>query len=113
VETAAAPILHIDRVRLTASLHAAQAQGLLRDPAAVETLLLGIGRAIAQTVEGNRLDPAASWALRSPAYWDHFEMDIKEALLGPFSGLDLALYGAVRQVVDLTLGALRRSYLSP
>lgn len=113
METAAAPWLHTDRIRLTASLHAAQAQGLLRDPAAVERLLLGIGGAIAQTVERNRLDPSTAWAVRSPAYWDHFEMDLKEALLGPFSGLDPALYGAVREVIDLILGALRRSYLPP
>jgi len=103
--------LTTDLTRLTASLHSAQAQGLLRDPQAVESLLLGIGQAIAQTVEGNTRDPAASWALHSAVYWDYFEMDIKEALLGSFSALDPALYDAVRRVIEVTVAALRRSHL--
>jgi len=98
--------------RLTASLHGAQAQGLLRDPRAVENLLLGISHAIAQTVEGNTRDSTACWALRSVLYWDYFEMDIKEALLSSFSGLDPSLYDAVRRVIDVTLTELRRDYLS-
>ena len=98
--------------RLTASLHGAQAQGLLRDPRAVENLLLGISHAIAQTVEGNTRDPAASWALQSAVYWDYFEMDIKEALLASFSGLDPSLYDAVRRVIEATLTELRRDHLS-
>jgi hypothetical protein len=100
-----------DLTRLTASLHSAQAQGLLRDPRAVESLVRGIAHAIAQTVEGNTRDPAASWALQSSVYWDYFEMDIKEALLGPFSGLEPALCEAVRQVIEATLTELRRAHL--
>jgi len=103
--------LATDLTRLTASLHSAQAQGLLRDPRAVESLLLGIGHAIAQTVEGNSRDPTATWALQSSVYWDYFEMDIKEALLGSFSGLDPSLYDAVRRVIEVTVAALRRSHL--
>lgn len=103
--------LRTNLARLTASLHTAQAQGLLRDQAAVESLLLGIARAIAQTAEGNRRDPSAAWALQSTVYWDYFEMDLKEALLGSFSGLDPVLCGAVHRVVDATLAALKRSHL--
>jgi len=100
-----------DLARLTASLHTAQAQGLLRNPEAVENLLLGIARAIARTVEGNRREPDAAGALQSTAYWDYFEMELKEALLGSFSGLDPALCEAARRVVDVTLGSLKRFHL--
>jgi hypothetical protein len=96
--------------RLTASLHAAQAQGLLREPSAVRHLLLGISRAITRTVEGNARDPETAWALQSQIYWDHFEMDIKQNLLGAFSGLDPALCDAVRKVVEVTLEALKKTY---
>lgn len=96
--------------RLAASLHSAQAQGLLRDPGTVEHLLLGIARALTRTVEGNATDPEVAWALQSDVYWDHFEMDIKEALLGACCGLDPALYSAIRAVVDTTLDELKRAH---
>jgi hypothetical protein len=96
--------------RLTVSLHAAQAQGLLREPAAVRQLLMGIARAITRTVEGNARDPETAWALQSEVYWDHFEMDIKQNLLGACSGLDPSLRGAVRHLVDATLDTLKRAY---
>lgn len=100
----------LDLSRLATSLHSAQAQGLLREPDSVRHLLLGIARALANTVEGNARDPDVAWALRSDVYWDHFEMDIKEALLGAFSGLDPTLCDAVRKVVETTLGALKKKY---
>ncbi|GAB4255870.1 MAG: hypothetical protein Kow0092_01400 [Deferrisomatales bacterium] len=96
--------------RLAVSVHSAQAQGLLRDPDTVEQLLLGIARALANTVEGNARDPETAWALESAVYWAHFEMDIKEALLGAFSGLDPTLCRAVRDVVELTLETLKRKH---
>ncbi len=99
-----------DMARLASSLHQAQAQGLLREPDAVRSLLLGIARALTHTVEGNAQDPDASWALQSEVYWEHFEMDIKEALLRAFCGLDPALCEAVRRVIDATLVSLKRSY---
>ncbi len=95
---------------LATSLHSAQAQGVLRDPSAVRQLLLGIANAIANTVEDNARDPEASWALRSDVYWNHFEMDIKEALLGAFAGTSPLLYAAVREVVEATLTSLKRTY---
>ncbi len=99
-----------EATKLTASLHAAQAQGLLRDPAAVRQLLAGIAEAIIRTVEGNAREPETLWPLRSQVYWNHFEMDIKEALLGAFVGLDPSLCEAVRNVIDTTLAALKKAY---
>jgi hypothetical protein len=106
METTANP----EATRLTASLHAAQAQGLLREPNAVRQLLAGIAGAIIRTVEGNARDPETCWALRSQVYWDHFEMDIKETLFGAFFGLEPALCEAARTVVDTTLAALKNRY---
>ena len=100
-----------DRTKLAASLHSAQAQGLLRDSRAVASLLLGVASPIAQSAEGNARDQAPRWALQNAAYWDYFEMDIKEVLLGAFSGLEPSLCDAVRQVVELTLGSLRKAHL--
>lgn len=99
-----------DLARLAASLHSAQAQGLFRDPGIVEHLLLGIARALTRTVEGNATDPEAAWALQSDVYWAHFEMDIKEVLLGACSGLDPSLCSAVRAVVDVTLDTLKKQH---
>jgi hypothetical protein len=96
--------------RLAASLHAAQAQGLLGQSEVVQQLLLGIVNALATTVEGNARDPETERVLQSDVYWDHFEMDIKEALLGAFSWVDPALYDAVRDVVDSTFQHLRKTY---
>lgn len=96
--------------KLTASLHAAQAQGLLGRTEVVRQLLLGIVNALAATVEGNARDPEAAKALQSDVYWDHFEMDIKEALLGAFSWVDPELYDAVRQVVESTFLHLKKTY---
>ncbi|MBI5015642.1 MAG: hypothetical protein HZB55_09160 [Deltaproteobacteria bacterium] len=96
--------------RLAASLHAAQAQGLLGRSEVVRQLLLGIVNALAATVEGNARDPETAQVLQSDAYWDHFEMDIKEALLGAFSWVDPALCHAVRDVVDATFQHLRKTY---
>lgn len=96
--------------RLAASIHAAQATGALRDPEAVRNLLAGIADALTHSVEGNARDPESAWALHSQIYWDHFEMDIKEALLGAFAGTPPALSVAVREVVEQTLNALKRSY---
>lgn len=100
----------VEATRLTASLHAAQAQGLLRDPGAVRQLLAGISGAIIRTVESNARDPETLWPLKSQVYWDHFEMDIKEALLGAFFGLDPALCEAARTVIETTLSALKKAY---
>lgn len=99
-----------DLTRLAASLHAAQAQGLLRNPDAVADLLGGIRRALANTVERNAGDPDASWALRSEVYWDHFEMDIKEILLRAFAGLDPRLCRQVRSVIETTLANLKQRH---
>jgi hypothetical protein len=99
--------------RLAAALHSAQAQGLLRQPAAVRQLLLGIVKALATTVENNTREPEAARALRSLVYWDHFEMDIKEALLGAFAWVDPPLYAAVREVIDVTFRELKKAYHAP
>ena len=96
--------------KLSTTLHAAQAQGLLRQPEAVRQLLVGIVRALTSTVEGNARDPEAAKALQSSVYWDHFEMDIKEALLGAFAWVDPPLYGAVRDVIDVTFRELKKTY---
>ena len=96
--------------QLASSVHSAQAQGLLRDPEAVAHLLDGIEAALKRAVEGNAGNPQAAWALRSDVYWDHFEMQIKEALLTSFCGLDPSLYGAVREQIDSTLAELKRRY---
>ncbi|MDW7709511.1 MAG: hypothetical protein SCH98_03485 [Deferrisomatales bacterium] len=111
MDTAPDPGLCSDLTRLTASLHAAHAQGLLRNPAAVDELLRGIAQAISQTVEGDHVDPETSWSLRSALHWDYFEMGLKEALLRSSFGLQPSLCVAVREVVDLTLRSLRRSHL--
>lgn len=96
--------------RLAASLHEAQAQGLLGRSEVVRQLLIGIVNALAATVESNITDPEMAQVLQSDVYWDHFEMDIKEALLGAFSWVDPAVYDAVRDVVDTTFRHLRKTY---
>lgn len=98
--------------RLSAALHSAQAQGILRQPEAVRQLLFGIVNALASTVEGNARDPESAGALRSSVYWDYFEMDIKEALLGAFCWVDPPLYSAVREVIDVTFRELKKAYRS-
>ena len=95
---------------LTNSLHAAQAQGLLRDSAAVRNLLEGIAGAVIHTVDNNARDERYAWALQSPTYWAHFEMHLKESVLGACAGLDPSLCRAVRDVLDATLTHLQRSY---
>ena len=94
--------------RLSAALHSAQAKGVLRQPEAVRQLLFGIVKALATTVESNVREPEGAKALRSPVYWDHFEMDIKEALLGAFAWVDPPLYSAVREVIDVTFRELKK-----
>lgn len=94
--------------RLVASLHAAQAQGLLGQADVVRQLLLGIVSAVVKTVEGNAQNPQTAAVLQSDVYWDHFEMDIKEALLGAFSWVDPQLYQAVKESIEVTFRELRK-----
>lgn len=96
--------------RLTATLHAAQAQGLFGRTEVVRQLLLGIVKALAAAAESNLGDAETARAMQSDVYWDHFEMDIKEALLGSFSWVDPALCAAVREVIEATFAHLRKTY---
>ncbi len=96
--------------RLLASVHAAHAHGVLGKPEAVELLLAGISRALVNSVESNARDPHSAWALYSEAYWDHFEMNIKESLLVAFAGTPPALREAVRTAVEDTIRHLKRAY---
>ncbi len=96
--------------RLSATLHEAQAQGLLRRPETLRQLVLGIVRALVTTVEGNAQDPEAAPVLQSQVYWNYFEMDIKEALLGAFSWVDPPVYEAVRDAIDVTFRELKKRY---
>jgi hypothetical protein len=96
--------------KLATTLHAAQAQGLLRRPEMLRQLLFGIVRALVSTVEGNAQDPEAARVLQSSAYWDHFEMEIKEALLGAFAWVDPPVYEAVREVIEITFRELKKRY---
>lgn len=96
--------------RLLSSVHAAHAHGMLANPEAVDALLAGISRALEHTVESNAQDPHAAWALHSEAYWNHFEMNIKESLLIAFAGTPQAVRNAVRLVVERTIGQLQRTY---
>jgi hypothetical protein len=96
--------------RLTAALHAAQAQGLLGRPEVVRQLLLGIASAVTAAVEGNRRRSELAPALRSDAYWEHFEMEMKEALLGAFAGLDPQLTQTIRAAIDATFRELEKTY---
>ncbi len=98
--------------RLLSALHGAQADGVWQEPVAVHRLLQGIQSAVVRTVEHNASDPDRSWALASPVYWAHFEMYIKEALLGACTGLPRDLTESVREVLESTLGDLRRRYLA-
>ncbi len=108
---AVSPQLRNDNVaRLAATLHAAQAQGLLRRPEMVRQLLIGIVRALISTVEGNAQDPEAARVLQSSVYWSHFEMDIKEALLGAFSWVDPPVYEAVRNAIEITFREMKKKY---
>lgn len=108
------PTLHRDPPAalgpLASSVHSAQAQGLLRQPETVAHLLYGIRGALCRTVEGNAGNPLTAWALRSPVYWDHFEMQIKEVLLTSFCGLEPTLCHAVRDQIETTLADLKRRY---
>ncbi len=96
--------------KLAATLHAAQAQGLLRRPELVRQLLMGIVRALISTVEGNAQDPDAARVLQSAVYWNHFEMDIKEALLSAFSWVDPPVYEAVRNAIEITFREMKKKY---
>ncbi|MBI5446178.1 MAG: hypothetical protein HY900_33815 [Deltaproteobacteria bacterium] len=96
--------------KLAATLHAAQAQGLLQKPEMLRQLLLGIVRALVSTVDGNARDPEAAPVLQSNVYWEHFEMDIKEALLGAFAWVDPVVYNAVRDAIEITFRELRKKY---
>jgi hypothetical protein len=107
----AAPETRSENVtRLAATLHAAQAQGLLKRPEMLRQLLLGIVRALVSTVDGNARDPEAAPVLQSSVYWEHFEMDIKEALLGAFAWVDPPVYNAVREAIELTFKELKKKY---
>lgn len=96
--------------KLAATLHAAQAQGLLKRPEMLRQLLLGIVRALVSTVDGNAQDPDAAPVLQSNVYWEHFEMDIKEALLGAFAWVDPPVYNAVRDAIEVTFRELKKKY---
>ena len=96
--------------RLTATLHEAQAQGLLSRPEMLQQLVVGIVRALVTTVEGNAQDPDAAPVLQSSVYWNHFEMDIKEALLGAFSWVEPQVYKAVRDAIEITFRELKKRY---
>ena len=96
--------------RLEASLHDAQARGLFVDREAVRQLLAGIVSAVASSVEGNARNPATAAVLQSDTYWNHFEMDLKETLLGAFAWVEPDLHDAVRRVLDATFSELKRIY---
>ena len=97
--------------RLFCALHEAQAEGIWEHPQAVRQLLEGIANAVVRTAEQMAGDPAHAWALRSPVYWEHFEMHLKEALLGASSGLPPSLRLAIREALERALTAVRTRYL--
>ena len=96
--------------RLEASLCDAQARGLLAHGEVVRQLLVGIVSAVAASVEGNARNPATAAVLQSDTYWDHFERDLKETLLGAFAWVEPELHDAVRRVLDATFSELKRIY---
>ena len=96
--------------RLEASLCDAQARGLLAHREVVRQLLVGIVNAVAASVEGKARNPATAAVLQSDTYWDHFEMDLKEALLGAFVWVEPELHDAVRRVLNATFTELKKVY---
>ncbi len=97
--------------RLFCALHEAQAEGIWEHPHAVRQLLEGIASAVVRTAEQMAGDPARAWALKSPVYWEHFEMHLKEALLGASSGLPPALRQSIREALERSLATVRTRYL--
>lgn len=98
--------------KLQRALHAAHREGVWREPVAVRELLAGITDALEHTIAENEADPSRTWALRSPVYWDHFEMYLKETLLGACGGLPPEFRTTVREALESSLGHLRGRYLS-
>ena len=97
--------------RLQSVLHAAQAEGVWSEPKAVQELLAGIVAALQHTIAENEADPGRTWALRSPVYWDHFEMYLKETLLGACAGLPPDLSASVRRALEDTLRHMRTRHM--
>jgi len=98
--------------RLQSVLHAAQAEGVWSEPVAVRDLISGIQTALQRTIAENEADPCRTWALRSPVYWDHFEMYLKETLLGACAGLPPDLSASVRRALEETLRHLRARHMA-